>query len=48
MRKTPISHTRSFEEWISLGIWSQRKITAKPQQPSIGRLPKEPDADHHS
>jgi len=37
------------EEWISLETFgAKEKIAAKPQQESIGRLPKEPDADHHS
>jgi hypothetical protein len=35
------------EEWISVGTFrAKEKITAKPQQSSIGGLPKNPDADH--
>ncbi|HET9883856.1 MAG TPA: hypothetical protein VFS84_14025 [Candidatus Binatia bacterium] len=40
MRKTPISRTEAVvEEWISVGTFrAKEKITAKPQQASLGRL----------
>ena len=48
-RFNPISRRRTavVEKWISVGTFrAKEKLTAKPQQSSIGPLPKEPDADH--
>ena len=50
MRKTPISRIRSGGRRMDFPgkIRAKEKIIAKLQQASIGRLPKEPDADHQS
>ena len=49
MRLTPISRVPEsvVEEWISVGTFrAKEKSPSSRNRSSIGRLPKEPDADH--